>query len=112
MNNQSAFTYFIIGGVVGILLGAVSGSAVLGLSIGLGVAAIGYFMTQRGGGVSFGGGGRSGGRRGAYQQLLAKARGDKGLAQRLMAYEQKRNPHGTQEEWAADALDRWNRDRS
>ena len=111
MANRSAFMYFIIGGVVGILLGAVLNNAVIGLGIGLGVAAIGYFLTQRGGGsASFSGGGS--GRGNAYQQLLAKARGDKGLADRLIAYEQKRNPSGSRNEWAADALDRWNRDRS
>ena len=110
MTNQSAFMYFIIGGVVGVLLGAVLNNAVIGLGIGLGVAAIGYFLAQRGGSNPSFGGGR--GRGNAYQQLLAKARGDKGLADRLIAYEQKRNPNGSRNEWAADALDRWNRDRS
>ena len=111
MNTQNAFTYFIIGGVVGVLLGAVIGDPIIGLGIGLGIAAIGYFLAQRsGGGSASFGGGRSQGR--AYPQLLAKARGDKGLVERLMAYEQKRNPGGSRDEWAADALDRWNRDRS
>ena len=111
MTNQNAFMYFVIGGVVGILLGGLLQNPVAGLAIGLGVAAVGYFMTQRNGTSTFTSG-RGGGRGGAYQQLLAKARGDKALAERLMAYEQKRNPNGSRNEWAADALDRWNRDRS
>ena len=110
MTNRSAFMYFVIGGVVGILLGTILNNAIIGLGVGLGVAAIGYFLAQRGGsGASFSGGRNRGN---AYQQLLAKARGDKGLADRLIAYEQKRNPNGSRNEWAADALDRWNRDRS
>lgn len=49
---------------------------------------------------------------GAYRALMAKAGQDSSLVERLIAYEQKRNPHGTRNEWAADALDRWERDRT
>ncbi|MGB1249998.1 MAG: hypothetical protein ACPG8W_05150 [Candidatus Promineifilaceae bacterium] len=111
MANRSAFMYFVIGGVIGILLGSILQNPVAGLAIGLGVAGAGYFLGQRNGGAPSFGGGRSAGR-GAYQALLAKARGDKSLAERLITYEQKRNPGGSRNEWAADALDRWNRDRS
>lgn len=109
MSNRNVFTYFIIGAVVGILLGTLLNNPVLGLAIGLGIAALGYFLAQRGGGISLSGGSRN---RNAYQQLLAKAGGDKGLADRLVAYERKRNPNGSADEWAADALERWKRDRT
>ncbi len=54
----------------------------------------------------------NGNQRGAYKVLLAKARGDSALVERLVTYEQKRNPRGTRTEWVADALDRWERDRA
>lgn len=53
-----------------------------------------------------------GSQRGAYNALLAKSGGDSALVERLVAYEQKRNPRGTRSEWVIDALDRWERDRT
>jgi hypothetical protein len=47
-----------------------------------------------------------------YDVLLAKAGGDVALVERLVTYEQKRNPTSTRSEWVADALDRWERDRT
>ena len=106
--NRSIFYYLIIGAVVGLLLSGVIGDPLVGVGIGLVIGLIAFFLRNRVGGSnrgSIGGGG-------AYQELLAKARGDESLVNRLMAFEEKRNPNGNKSQWAADALDRWERDRA
>ena len=45
------------------------------------------------------------------QTLLRQARGDRALAERLIEYEQQRNPDANRQVWIADAIDRWERDR-
>lgn len=46
----------------------------------------------------------------AYRALLAKAHGDRALAERMITYEQKRDPHGTRLIWIQSAIARWERD--
>lgn len=106
---KNIFAYISIGALVGILIGALTGNVVLGLIVGIALGVAGYVMQQRGGSLSVGK--RASGGRGAYNVLLAKARGDEALVERLVTYEQKRNPNGTRNEWVMDALDRWERDR-
>ncbi len=45
-----------------------------------------------------------------YQNLLRKTQGDEKLAERLIQYEQRRNPYATREELIANAIARWERD--
>lgn len=45
-----------------------------------------------------------------YQALWRKARGDTALVERLIAYEQQRNPQDGRHQWLQDAIDRWERD--
>lgn len=45
-----------------------------------------------------------------YQRLLARARGDSALADRLVAHEAQRNPAGSRAQHLQSALDRWERD--
>lgn len=106
---KNILAYILIGALVGILIGTFVNNAVLGLIVGLALGVAGYFMQR--GGVSLSRSGRAPGGRGTYNTLLAKARGDESLVERLITYEQKRNPTGTRKEWVADALDRWERDR-
>ncbi len=109
---KNILVYLLIGALVGILVGSMVGDVMLGVLIGLALGVAAYVMRQRGGSFSGGRGGHASGGRGAYKTLLAKARGDKALVERLIAYEQKRNPSGTRNEWVTDALDRWERDRT
>ena len=106
--NRSIFYYLVIGAVVGLLLSGVIGDPLIGVGAGLVIGLVAFFLRNHMGGN--GGGSIGGG--GAYQELLAKARGDKSLVNRLMAFEEKRNPNGNKHQWAADALDRWERDRT
>ncbi|MDX1933181.1 MAG: zinc ribbon domain-containing protein [Capsulimonadales bacterium] len=46
-----------------------------------------------------------------YNRLLEQARGDRALAERLIAYEAKRNPHSDRRQHLQDAIERWERDR-
>lgn len=46
----------------------------------------------------------------AYRTLLAKARGDRALVERLITYEQKRDVRGTRLTWIQSANTRWERD--
>ena len=107
---KQILTSLVIGVLIGALVGGLAGNLGLGMVVGLGLAVAGYFM-QNGAG-SLGGGRVKSGGRGAYNALLAKARGDEALVERLVTYEQERNPRGTRTEWVADALDRWERDRT
>lgn len=106
---KNILAYLLIGALVGVLIGSFTRNAVLGLIVGIALGLAAYVMQQRGG--SLGGGRSRGGGRNAYSTLLAKARGDEALVERLITYEQSRNPNGTRTEWVADALDRWERDR-
>lgn len=45
-----------------------------------------------------------------YYDLRRKARGDEALVERLIAYEQRRNPRASRQQWLQDAIDRWERD--
>ncbi|MEZ4642864.1 MAG: zinc ribbon domain-containing protein [Chloroflexota bacterium] len=45
-----------------------------------------------------------------YQDLRRKARGDTSLVERLIAYEQRRNPRASRQQWLQDAIARWERD--
>jgi hypothetical protein len=45
-----------------------------------------------------------------YRQLLAKARGDSDLVERLVAYERQRNPDAGRSRLLQNAIDRWERD--
>jgi len=45
-----------------------------------------------------------------YQDLLVKSRFDNDRADRLIAYEKRRNPHGNRLELIQSAIDRWERD--
>jgi uncharacterized membrane protein YeaQ/YmgE (transglycosylase-associated protein family) len=107
---KNILAYILIGSLVGILIGSLTRNVPLGLIIGIALGMAGYVMQRRGGSLSRGG--RASSRRGAYNVLLGKARGDEALVERLIAYEQKRNPRGTRTEWVSDALDRWERDRT
>ena len=57
---------------------------------------------------------RSGARDGVqeqlYRQLLAKARGDRALVERLVEYERQRNPGAARSVLLRNAIDRWERD--
>ncbi len=108
MNRNTIFT-ILVGAVVGLLLGNVIGNAILGLVLGLALG-VGATVLQ-GRRVGSVGGGRGSGR-GAYNELLAKAGGDRSLVDRLIAFEEQRNPDGSKQEWAQDALYRWQRDRA
>ena len=108
MNRNTIFT-ILVGAAVGLLLGNVIGNAVLGLILGLALGVGAIVMQGRTMGL---GGSRRVGGRSAYQELLAKAGGDQSLVDRLIAFEQKRNPSGTKQQWTEDALDRWLRDRA
>lgn len=44
------------------------------------------------------------------KELLRKARGDRALAERLVAFERRRAPGGTRREWVQDAVRRLDRD--
>ena len=46
----------------------------------------------------------------AYRALLSKAHGDRALVERLIAYEQKRERHGTRLIWIQSAIVRWEHD--
>jgi hypothetical protein len=46
-----------------------------------------------------------------YQQLLKRARGDRQLADRLIAYERERNPDANRLQILQNAIYRWDRDR-
>ena len=108
MNRNTLFT-ILVGAAVGLLLGNVIGNAVLGLVLGVALGVGATIMQGRAGSIA---GGRRTTRRGAYRELLAKAGNDQSLVDRLIAFEQKRNPNGTQQKWAEDALERWLRDRA
>jgi hypothetical protein len=41
---------------------------------------------------------------------LQKVGGDHEAVERLVAFEQERNPNGTRISWLKDAIDRWQRD--
>lgn len=103
--NRSILYYLAIGAVIGLLLSNFVGSPLVGVGVGLAIGLGAWVMRGRGGSVGTVGGG------GVYQELLSKARGDKALVERLVAFEQKRNPNGSRQDWVADALDRWERDR-
>lgn len=103
--NRSFFYFLIIGAVVGLVLSNVVGSPLVGMGVGLGIALAAFVVTRRGSG------GAALSRGGTYDELLSKARGDASLVERLIAFEEKRNPNGTRQDWVADALDRWERDR-
>lgn len=45
-----------------------------------------------------------------YQELLMRAKGDKALVERLVAYERKRDPTAGREQLLEDALYRWEQD--
>lgn len=45
-----------------------------------------------------------------YNDLLQKVGGDHEAVERLVAFEQERNPNGTRISWLKDAIDRWQRD--
>ncbi len=45
-----------------------------------------------------------------YDSLMMRARHDQSLVERLIAFEQSRNPEGDRERWISDALLRWKRD--
>ncbi len=107
---KNILAYISIGALVGILIGTFTNNIVLGLIIGIALGVAGYIMQGRAGSLS--GGGRASSRRGAYNRLLVMAHGDEALVDRLIAYEEKRNPNGTRSEWVADALDRLERDRT
>jgi predicted RNA-binding Zn-ribbon protein involved in translation (DUF1610 family) len=47
----------------------------------------------------------------AYTRLLQQARGDRDLAERLIAYERNRRPDATRLQHIEDAISRWQRDR-
>ena len=53
----------------------------------------------------------SGLERQAYQQLLRQAGGDRALAERLITYEQQRNPTAPRLHLIQNAIQRWDRDR-
>lgn len=108
--NRSIFYYLVIGAVVGLLLSGVVGDPFIGVGLGLVIGLVAFFLRNRMGGKGGGRGSFGGGD--AYQELLAKARGDQSLVNRLMAFEEKRNPNGNKQQWADDALDRWERDRA
>ncbi len=104
--NRSILYYLLIGGVVGLVLSTVVGDPYIGLAVGVAIGLGAWLVRGRlAGGRGGGGSGR------AYQELMAKARGDSALVERLIKFEQKRNPEGSRNDWVADALDRWERDR-
>ncbi len=45
-----------------------------------------------------------------YDSLMLRARHDQPLVERLISFEQSRNPEGDREQWISDALARWKRD--
>jgi zinc-ribbon domain len=45
-----------------------------------------------------------------YRQLLQRARGDRKLADRLIAYEKNRHPTSTRLQWLQNAIYQWDRD--
>jgi len=45
-----------------------------------------------------------------YDSLMLRARGNQPIVERLIAFEQERNPDGDREQWISDALIRWKRD--
>ncbi len=45
-----------------------------------------------------------------YDSLMLRARGNQSIVERLIAFEQERNPDGDREQWISDALVRWKRD--
>jgi hypothetical protein len=45
-----------------------------------------------------------------YRSLLARARGDEALVERLVEYERQRSPQAEPRQWLEDALERWERD--
>lgn len=103
----SIAVYIIIGVMLGALIAQLSGNLLLGGIVLLGIIAVYFLPSREKGGV--GGINRLTGN--AYQQLVTKANGDKALADRLIKFEQKKNPDLSYEEAAEFALDRWNRDR-
>lgn len=104
--DRSILYFLLIGAVIGLVLSSFVGNPFVGLGIGLAVGLVAWLLRNRvGKRVNFSHG------NGAYQELLSKARGDKSLVERLINFEQKRNPDGVRRDWVADALDRWERDR-
>ena len=99
-----------IGLMLGLLLSSIlPAQRLLGLGIGIVIGAVGYFLPV----------GLPGGKKielpfnqesRLYEQLLNKARGDKALVNRLIAYEKKLSPNGSRAELVRAALDRWERD--
>jgi hypothetical protein len=45
-----------------------------------------------------------------YDSLMLRARGNQAIVERLITFEQDRNPDGNREQWITDALIRWKRD--
>ncbi|MFK7800394.1 MAG: zinc ribbon domain-containing protein [Anaerolineae bacterium] len=45
-----------------------------------------------------------------YDSLMLRARGNQSIVERLIAFEQERNPDGDREQWISDALVRWKKD--
>lgn len=97
----------IAGLVVPFALGPGSTSMVWAVALVAGVAVVIYFPWGKLAGR--GSGGDDGGFR--YAELVRKARGDAGLANRLIAYEQARNPSASRARHIRDAIERLDYDR-
>ncbi|HFE37592.1 MAG TPA: hypothetical protein ENK06_04105 [Gammaproteobacteria bacterium] len=104
--DRSILYFLLTGATVGLILNGFVGNPWLGLGIGVVIGLLAWLLRGRLGKRTI-----SGLKGNVYQELLSKAHGDKSLVERLIGYEQKRNPDGVRQDWVADALDRWERDR-
>ena len=118
IQRTDALSYLLEGLAGGVTLGGLAGEflpgylVVLFIFVGVVVLALRYHeifgLLASQVGARFGTGGPRSGR---YRQLLRKAGGDEALVERLIAYERRRAPGASREEWIERAITRWERDR-
>lgn len=105
--DRRLLTFIGIGLMLGLILATIVRGPLIGLTVGLGLALLVYFVQGAGDrGISVG---RS--RTHHYDALLRKAGGDKAMAERLINYEYTRDPDISREQAADRALSRWQRGR-